>query len=328
MGFRSPSQGHGEPGCRSRGALPERTAFPGEAGGRRGFFLRPRDRAPGSARLQPLAGRLLRADAGPSSRTGARFVRRHRPGRGGYPLGQGPRLGRCHDARPTSWWDLLLRSRARSGVGRLRRGRAADQSTWWHRGTDLRASRVRRHHDAGPRALLLLGSVPVADDPRRRLRALSGPPGGVRRDRGRLDRSGHPEAGSPSQLGRRLDRMGGDAATHASVHGLGPRLLGRQLLRRHLAVHRRSGSARGAGPAECRVRRVRHRLRQRHVRRRLPAFRVGVPRDQGTGRRAGVASRHHGRGRPEDHVRERGAGLRLRLWARWQPDADRVGFDV
>ena len=37
----------------------------------------------------------------------------------------------------------------------------------------LRAAGVRRHHDPGPRALLLLGPLPVADDPGRRVRALS-----------------------------------------------------------------------------------------------------------------------------------------------------------
>ena len=80
-----------------------------------------------------------------------------------------------------------------------------------HGGTgraDLWTTRIRRHHDVGPRALLLLRPLPVADDPRWRLRALPGPPRGLRRDRGRLDRSGHSQAGPPPQLGRRLDRLG------------------------------------------------------------------------------------------------------------------------
>ena len=125
VGLGPPPEGHGEPGRRGRGAVPERAALPGEAGGRRGLVLRPRDRPPGPPRLQPLAGRLLRADARPPGRPGPHLVRRRRPGGGGHPLGQGARPRWRHDARPASRRDLLLRPGARPGVGRLRRGRPA-----------------------------------------------------------------------------------------------------------------------------------------------------------------------------------------------------------
>ena len=104
------------------------------------------------------------------------------------PLGQGARAGRRHDAGPAARWHLLLRPRPRPGVGRLRGGRPADQPARRVRRAGLRPAGVRRHHDVGARALLLLGPVPVADDPGRRLRALPRPPGRLRRDRGRLDR--------------------------------------------------------------------------------------------------------------------------------------------
>ena len=106
------------------------------------------------------------------------------------------------------------------------------------------------------------------------------------------------------------------------------RILGRQLLLGHLAVHGQPGAARGAGAAERRVRGVRHRLRQRHVRGRLPALRVGVPRDLGPGRRAGLPPEHHARGGAGKILCENAAAVYGFDLRRLQPDVERVGFDV
>ena len=241
--------------------FPNGLPFQAQAGGRRRLVRRPRDRPAGAPGLQPLAGRLLRADPGPPGRPGPRLLRRRRPGGRGHPLGQGARPGRRHDARPAARRDLLLRPRARPGLGRLRRGRPARQPARRLGCAGLRAARVRRHHDPGARALLLLGALAVADDPGRRVRALPRPAGRLRRDRGAT--GSLPSSASwtaACDWGDDWTGLGPDAAAHAPVHGLGPRLLGRQLLRRHLTLHRRPGPARRAGPAERRLRGVRHRL--------------------------------------------------------------------
>ena len=101
--------------------------------------------------------------------------------------------------------DLLLRPGARSGVGCVRGDRTPDQPARRHRRAGLRPARLRRHHDAGHGALLLLGPLAVAADRRWRLRSLPRSPRRVRRDRGRLDRGQAHPARSAHADGRRVD---------------------------------------------------------------------------------------------------------------------------
>ena len=111
----------------------------------------------------------------------------------------------------------------------------------------LQPGRLRGDHDARHRTLLLLRAFVVADDPGRGVRALPGPQDGLRRDRGRLDRADHAEARPPPQRGRRLVGLLPVPPAGALVHQDRARVLGDQLLRRHLAVHVHTRCGRGAG---------------------------------------------------------------------------------
>ena len=299
--------------------FPNGLPFQSEAGGRRRHVLRPRARPSGAAGLQPLARRLLRADAGAPGGPGAHFVRRRREGRRRHPLGEGARPGRRHDARPASRRDLLLRSRARPGVGRLRRGRPADQPA---RGLGAPAygppgfaaimTLALEHSFYSGRSLwqMILGGV-FERFPDLRVAFVETEADWIAPAIRKLDRR--------LGLGRRLDRMGPDAAAHAPVHGLGPRVLGGQLLRRHLTLHRGPGPARGAGAAERRLRAVRHRVRQRHVRRRLSrTSNRSSPRRRSSTRRW-CSIRASPRSSPQDPLRERRASCTASTWRSWRP---------
>ena len=146
VGLRPPPEGHGEPGCRGRGAVPQRrcpsrrlpasdvgtSAVPSSTG-RPGWPTT--GGSPTSARRRRAAGPARRSSP---STTSSQAVR-------GRPLGPRARTGRHHDAGPAARRHLLLRPRPRPGVGRLRRRRPADQPARW-----LRCARPTVHPVSPP----------------------------------------------------------------------------------------------------------------------------------------------------------------------------------
>ena len=122
-------------------------------------------------------------------------------------------LGGGHDARPPAQRDPLLRPSASTRCGP--RASIVGLPVSQHGGTGAPAfgpfRRVRRHHDPGSRALLLLGPLPVADDPGQVRRSSASPHCGSpssRRRRRTGSSPSHPQARPPTRLGRRLEPAG------------------------------------------------------------------------------------------------------------------------
>ena len=157
VGLGPPTEGHGEPGSRGRGAVPERSALPDKAGGRRAA----RSPTPSSTARRgwpttagwPTSARRRRA-VGPARRSMSfddvelavgdiHWAKEH--GLGGVMM---PALlpGGTFFFDPAL--DPVWAACVEVGL--------PDQPARRYRGAGLRAARVRRHHDAGSRALLLL----------------------------------------------------------------------------------------------------------------------------------------------------------------------------
>ena len=186
-----------------------------------------------------------------------------------------------------------------------------------HGGAQLPAAGVHGVHGPVGRALVLLGPVAVAAHPRRRLRALPRPEARVRRDRSVVDRAGDGSARHAGVDRRRVDGVRPHARWREAVPPPAERVLGDELLRRHLPVHARPDLARPHGVHARRAAgRVPHPQRQRDVRRRLPASGDGLPVGDGSGEGAGgEPARDRGR-RPEGALRERGRRSTTSTWPR------------
>ena len=308
--------------------FPNGLPFQTRPGGRHRCLLGPRDRSSGPDGVQPMAGGFLRADARAACGSGPRLLRRRRAGGGRHPLGQRTWAGRRHDAGPapggTFFFDPALDPVWAACV-------EVDLPVSQHGGSGAPAygppgfaaimTLALEHSFYSGRSLwqMILGGV-FERFPTLRVAFVE------------------TEADWIAPMIRKLDRRldwGDDwtgwaqiLAAPAHLLGPGPRVLGGQLLFGYLPVHRRSGTARRLGSPERRLRGLRHRLRQRHVRRGLPALRIGVPRDRHPGRGPGGASQHHERGGSEDPLRERGRVSTDSTWPCLKADVERIGFDI
>ena len=123
----SPPRGGRGPGRRRRGAVPQRAAVPDEPARGLRAHAEPRVGRRRATHVQPVARRLLCRNPGAPGRAGRDLLRRHRRRRGRRPLGQGARPRRDHDAAAQPGRHLLLRPRARPGLGCHPGRRPADQ---------------------------------------------------------------------------------------------------------------------------------------------------------------------------------------------------------
>ena len=174
------------PGCGGRSPVRQRCTVRGRPGRLR---ARPGADPPVQHGVQPLGRRLLLGGARPAARAGAGGLRRHRPGGEGRLLGEGAGTGRDPDAAAVPRLEVLLRSRARSDLGRVRGRRPPAQPARRHRRAGLPADGLRGVHGARGRALVLLRPVVVAAHPRRCVRPVPRAEDRVHRDRDLVDRA-------------------------------------------------------------------------------------------------------------------------------------------